>query len=438
MTTLRLVIALLTLFTLCPVVFAAEKEPVIHGTVLGLDGRPLAGVDVAMSTHGGGWPQIRNGRLAQRREPYTISTDRNGRFEFAHIDFEEKAKHAHGCPDDRPIMDFILLFLHDDGFLRLTQPEWEALGENKTITLQPWGRLEGTVKVGTQPGKNLRIVCAASFDNEGRPFFSNEPPVVMDYDAVTSDESGKFVFERLPASFVRVSRSIIFSVTEQTTSSGGPGFGFAMRSHNSLGSHGKIIELAPGETATVTIGGVGRPVIGRLTLSSELRELFGEGTEPDWNFSHIVCAPVLEKFDHAAHNERMFELVGSMIPKEINEESDPEKVEKWLETEDGKKFLETLRELETTAWQTFNARNRAREAMTRACAVAADGTFRLDDVPEGDWVLTVWLEPRSAPAAREIPPPPGGRWRLTHELRIAPIPGGQSDEPFDIGTLEIP
>jgi len=64
------------------------------------------------------------------------------------------------------------------------------------------------------------------------------------------------------------------------------------------------------------------------------------------------------------------------------------------------------------------------------CAIAPDGTFRLDDVSEGDWQLTVTLYAF-----------PEGRYEQTgtleHKFTIAAIPGGVSDEPMDLGTLEV-
>ena len=56
--------------------------------------------------------------------------------------------------------------------------------------------------------------------------------------------------------------------------------------------------------------------------------------------------------------------------------------------------------------------------------------FRLDDVSEGDWQLTVTIHHF-----------PEGRYEhigmLEHKFTVAAIPGGVSDEPLDLGTLEI-
>ena len=74
------------------------------------------------------------------------------------------------------------------------------------------------------------------------------------------------------------------------------------------------------------------------------------------------------------------------------------------------------------------------ETHSRYCAaVAADGTFRIDDVPEGQYALSFELSgPREASQCG-----PGqtiGTVRSTFE--IDPMPEGRSDEPLDLGSLD--
>ncbi|MCL2305104.1 MAG: carboxypeptidase regulatory-like domain-containing protein, partial [Planctomycetaceae bacterium] len=173
-----------------------EKAAGIRGTLLAPDGTPATDANVAMATHGNGRPYIMSGRLYQEQEPYTTSTDKEGKFKFAYIDFEQESQQYRGRPD-RQKVDYILFFLHGTGFKRITQQEWESLEEDKIVTLEPWGRIEGTVKVGTQPGKNLPLQCGISFDGEGF-MYGNEPHMYLQYDT-TADDSGRFSFERVPA-----------------------------------------------------------------------------------------------------------------------------------------------------------------------------------------------------------------------------------------------
>jgi thiol-disulfide isomerase/thioredoxin len=389
----------------------------IFGIVLQPDGKPVEGITVAMATHGGGRPYIQNGQLHDDREPYTISTDKDGKFKFAHIDFEAESQGQHYGRPDQPKVDYLLFFLHDSGFKRLTQQDWESLGESKTITLEPWGRVEGTVKVGTQPGKNVPVQSDISFSSE-RDSFGNEPHVFWDYRAA-ADVSGHFLFTRIPAGFVTVSRTMKFNDT---------GSGFVSTSSHSADR----IELKPGETATVTLGGVGRPVVGKLIPASEFE------APPDWRFSHIECTPAsgsdTVEYPHAAAEE----LRKKMVPKDILEETDMAKrmelSRTWMETEEGKKFIAASEEL-VKDYREAQERNNAKRFLRRVCAVAKDGTFQLDDIFEGDWTLKVTLD---------SPPPPGQSCGIGEQIGtlerkffVTTIPEIVSDEPLDLGMLEV-
>jgi peroxiredoxin len=191
------------------------------------------------------------------------------------------------------------------------------------------------------------------------------------------------------------------------------------------------IELKSGETATVALGGVGRPVIGKLLPANEFE------APPDWRFSHIECTPAADntvEFPQAAAEE----LRDKMVPKEILETNDPVKqselAQAWLETEEGKKYRAAAEEL-MKDYREANKHNEAKRFLRRVCAVAKDGTFQLDDIFEGDWTLKVTLD---------SPPPPeqscgvGERiGTLERKFFVTAIPEIVSDEPLDLGTLEV-
>ena len=66
--------------------------------------------------------------------------------------------------------------------------------------------------------------------------------------------------------------------------------------------------------------------------------------------------------------------------------------------------------------------------------IKPDGTFRVDDVPAGAYSLSIRVhEPPTGQQGR-----PGDEvGRLSHEFEVPEMPGGRSDEPLDIGTLEL-
>ena len=77
------------------------------------------------------------------------------------------------------------------------------------MTIQPWGRIEGTLHIGKRPGAGEPI--SLSYDQEGDtpgaiPWWSGE---------VKADDSGRFVFERVKPGTVHVARVIPVQNTPQ-------------------------------------------------------------------------------------------------------------------------------------------------------------------------------------------------------------------------------
>ena len=64
-------------------------------------------------------------------------------------------------------------------------------------------------------------------------------------------------------------------------------------------------------------------------------------------------------------------------------------------------------------------------------AINGDGSFRVEDLPAGDYRLTVIaVDLQATDSDLEI-------GRVEREFTIQEIPGGRSDEPLDLGTLEL-
>ena len=67
--------------------------------------------------------------------------------------------------------------------------------------------------------------------------------------------------------------------------------------------------------------------------------------------------------------------------------------------------------------------------------VTEDGSFRVDDVPAGTYRLTTWL---TSLAVFELNAASGRRIaNLEHFFTVPEMPGGRSDEPFDLGTVTV-
>jgi hypothetical protein len=340
-----------------------------------------------MARHHDNWARIINNDLRDDWEIFytdsdsptiAVSMDNEGRFKFKRMTFDKKHEDVCCSRPDQPLVDYILFIRHDTGFKWLSQQEWQALDKNKTITLEPWGRIEGTVKVGTQSAKNVEVDCLVTFA-DGYSNSRNEPRIHMTYEA-TTDESGKFSFDRVASSFVNVTRRINFCEANGDV-------------YVWQGSHSTDrIALNPGETATVMVGGVGCPVVGKLVQAKEF--------EPPihWAFAMIECR---------TPQEDIYALLDN-INLAPDKAARDELIKSAMEAQD---------------------RNDASRLKTLWCVVAPDGTFRLDDVPEGDWQLTA----RITPTSNWVRP----TGKAEHTFTIAAVPGGVSDEPIDLGTLEI-
>lgn len=302
----------------------------VSGVVVGRDGKPAAGASVCLIAEGTS-AQFEEGQPPKRRDAVVTETDQDGRFQFLS---QEGA--------------FTLVALNDDGIATLNGAE---LNVSDVVKLEAWGRVEGVIRVGARlaPGGTVRLFYSPDVSgNAPQPYFSY---------TTTTDDHGRYVIERVPPGEVQVAREVQRS--NQTTA----------YTHNSR------VEVKPGQTARVDIGGTGRPVIGR------------------------VITPGL------ASEARIFRLSG-LTPTEV---------------------VPRLKEAEQPAPQ--------RPMPTQyAVIIETDGSFRVDDVPAGeyDWRVQVYDQPTSRLRGfGEL------RGSINRKVEVPEMPGGRSDEPLDLGEIEV-
>ena len=128
-----------------PFAFKLKKGKGLGGVVLLPDGKPAANTTVALvskSSH----PFIENGSLSPNSSGIRAQTDAAGRFSFV--------PQAESCS---------FFALHAEGHAEFNQHDLEKSG---SVTLQPWGRLEGVVKIGKQTAKNVGVTL--NFDRLDR------------------------------------------------------------------------------------------------------------------------------------------------------------------------------------------------------------------------------------------------------------------------------
>jgi hypothetical protein len=205
-----------------PLILGSHKTyPAISGTILQPDGRPAAGVQVDLAIPhihllldgtklvGDGWPF----------DP-TVLTDNEGHFYFPPADDVSA-----------------VLAVDENGYAEIKLHAFETASE---ILLQPWGQIEGTLRIGNDPGVGEQI-------NIWSP---KSPNIINLAHAVSArtDGHGKFVFKYLPAG------TWIISQGNSTTP---------------IWDFGSVVVKA-GETNDLTLGRTGRPVIGKLQLPAEV------------------------------------------------------------------------------------------------------------------------------------------------------------------------
>lgn len=291
-----------------------KKGVGLRGTIRSPDGQPVAGAEVILCT-----PSqrvfIRNGRNRESRENVFVRTGQDGRFAF---------------PAQEDL--YCLAVLHNQGYAEVGEDD---LAESSDVTLRPWARVEGKVLIGSKPGvgENVR----ALFD---RPYDRNTPQVQFDCSTV-ADEEGCFVMDRVPPGKVRICRLI-----------------------GNLFSHDVPIEAKAGETTNVTIGGVGRPVVGKVAMADSVRD------QIDWK--------TVDRYVRRQSDEGSYRSLGAEFEE--------------------------------------------------------DGSFRIDDVPAGNYTLQ-FMAFAPPTAARTYSGELIGR--LSHSFTVGPIEGGRSDEPLDLGALDL-
>ena len=193
------------------------------------------------------------------------------------------------------------------------------------MTLEPWGRNRGQLRVGTGVGAR-RLAGAEVWE----PDYRGEPVVTFFTRALT-DSEGRFAMDRVAPGHAMVYRPSWTADNKR------------MRSHR------QGVDVGSGQTAEVMMGGAGRPVVGRLTRADGL---------PAFALEHVT-------------GRLRFVQPSPEFPEGFADWDDAQKRKWWYafyRTEEGRTYYEG--------------------SNTYAVKVEPDGSFRLDDVPEGRY----WLE----------------------------------------------
>jgi len=314
----------LLLLLICQCCFSAFAAD-ITGTVLLPNGQPAAGAQVALAFPGDTL-DLSHAKMQKYAgvANLVILADRDGRFSFP---ANEK--------------DWAIVAMNEAG---CTQVEKKDFENGSQIMLQPWARIEGVLRIGTGVGTNEQVVLGSG---PGARFFF-ELYAFQD----RTDRDGRFVFTCVPAGTWNISH-------------GSEPFWY-----------GEKVTVKAGETNRVTIGGTGRPVIGRLQIPATV-------TNPPARLM-------------VARGGWMFVY--------------PDSTTKW-----------TSHSINVTLYATNHQ---------LTAQMALDGTFRAEDVTPGTWWLLADILNDPKGGGSDTTMATAGRTFIVPEMA-----GGRSDEPLDLGAL---
>lgn len=305
--------------------FLLHEQGVIVGLVQQPDGTPAVGATVVLLSGDRGNVYFSDG-VHHNGDLPTKKTGDDGNYRF-----------------NGPTGLYMLVALHDSGYAEVLCDSDEA---PPTLELRPWGRIEGTLQIGSQPGAGKPIRFSPTSPETARNL-----RVDHSY-TVETDANGHFKIERVvPGEGLIGNQHIVKHVNSSSH--------FPLQSNK--------IQVKSGETTKVTVGGTGRPVIGRAVVKD------ADYADYRWNLNEPARAMTNQVTDGRKH--QMFQL-----------------------------------------------------------PFDADGTFRGEDLPAGEYRLSLRLTPPSAGNQIGFGNAVGSG---SLEFTIPEMPSGRSDEPFDLGEVSI-
>jgi hypothetical protein len=345
----------------------------IKGTVLLPDGKPAAAAQVAVKVKG-----------------IYLSL---GRAEFKSQDAWQDGSIVRSGPDGKFTLPMYenaqtVIAVQDAGYVQVPVAE---LKSSPQITLQPWGRVEGTLRLGHHPATNelvllsdppVRISQIRSARTGGTNAFSFtntspesvEPPV-FDYNdfQARTDDQGHFVIAFVPPGTHRIAQLV--------------SIGNGSRRHEPLGD----VLVKPGGTTQVNHGGDERAVIGRVTVA---------GTNAPVDFSRGTAT---------FHSNATF------------------------------KMLKQLREAKTQAermalFQSAEFQQTLSNARDYPVQIANDGSFKSSGIPAGHYEVGVDFMDRSVTFINIATT---SAFLSPEAVIVPPAASPDDDSVVDLGTIQL-
>jgi hypothetical protein len=309
------------------------------GVVLKPSGEPAAGAEVMLATQDG-YVYVSNGQVSSRGNTF-VKTDAAGKFTLS-----------------RTPEDYMLVVVHDAGWAELPRQQFES---GAPITLQAWARVEGVLMRGSKPwaGEDIYASPRVQPTNRFRLYYGNR---------ATTDKNGRFVLERLVPAKTEVGH-------EATSVE---------------------VDARPGQTVQVTLGGKGRPVVGRITGPSGER------------ISRMGVADAGQLFTP----RRVPEPPHPDGWDKMTAEQRQAHVQAWLKSPEGQKAVQAIAGKPRGTW----------------FAVQRDGSFRAENVEPGTYDLNVSILERDSNSQQ-------ANKMVARAHATVEVVAGSPDEPVNVGTI---
>ena len=350
---------------------AREAGVKIEGVVLLPDGKPAAGAQVAVQVTG---KYLSLGKAA-----------------FKSYQAWQDGSIVRAGPDGKFSLPMYVaaqsvIALNDSGYVQVSLAD---LKRSPQITLQPWGRIEGTLRLGQHPATNTLVVLSqppripsvlryAGPGATNRLILTNSPPTTLeppfyDFDdfQARTDDRGRFVITYVPPGEQTIARLV------------SEGNGSQM--HSPLGS----VQVKPGETVKVQFGGGERTIAGKV--------VFVDNAMPK-DLSRAMAT--LQSGD-------TFKLIQRM--------------------HQAKTQAERMALIQSTEYQQSIAHQHAYPAQ-----LSDDGSLHAEDVAPGKYGLSVNFYDR-----HHMSFPPTNNLFTSEQEIIVPIAGTNDDSIVNLGTIEL-
>jgi hypothetical protein len=265
---------------------------------------------------------------------------------------------------------FEIYVLHSTGFARVKSADGEI---PEQVTLTAWASVSGTIYSANKPAANVPITLYSDGN------FQSEHCRVSCYCESRADGNGAFAMLRVFPGTGRIGRDIEYMVNDGAT--------------EITSSQKLTATFVAGETTTIDIGRGGRPVIGKLTLPADFDKTVV------WGRLRLELKTDLPE----------------PFPVGLNQD-DPQAFVKWQTTKEGLDYAVVRSEWEA----------RKSEHPQFHASVDRDGTFRIDNVASGTFVLSEWMGLSDFKLAM-----------TPRSIEIPEFEGDYEETPLDLGEIEL-